>query len=350
MSFQTLSQLGWRPSYAQHLTLADFEAGYPARVTAVHRSGLSVLSSRGAGSAVLPHQLADTESAIAVGDWVLVEHEADRVVRLIERRSLIERVAAGGEHRRQSIAANIDTLFIVTSCNDDFNLSRLERYLALAYEAGVEPVVVLTKADLSDEADDYAAKALATLATVTILALNATDAVAVTQLAPWLDAGRTVAFVGSSGVGKSTLTNSLLGDAAQATQGIREDDARGRHTTTTREMFATASGAWVIDTPGMRELRIGAIESGLGTVFDDIEALARQCRFSDCHHEGDADCAVERALAEGTLDHRRLANYRKLQREAAEAQRTLREKRERSRQFGAMVKDVMRAKRDRLGR
>lgn len=350
MSFHTLSQLGWQPSYAQHLTLADFEAGYPARVTTVHRSGLAVLSSRGVGSVVLPHQLADAESAIAVGDWVLVEHEADRVVRLIERRSLIERVAAGGEHRRQSIAANIDTLFIVTSCNDDFNLSRLERYLALAYEAGVEPVLVLTKADLSDQADDYVAKTLSTLAGLTVLAINATDAAAVAELAPWLNAGRTVAFVGSSGVGKSTLTNSLLGDAPQLTQGIREDDARGRHTTTAREMFPTASGAWVIDTPGMRELRVGAVESVLGAVFDDIEALARQCRFRDCHHQGDADCAVERALAEGTLDHRRFANYRKLQREAAEAQRTLQEKRERSRQFGALVKDVMRAKRDRLGR
>lgn len=350
MSMQTLSQLGWRPSYAQHLTLADFEAGYPARVTAVHRSGLSVLSSRGAGSVVLPHHLVDAPSTVAVGDWVLIEHEADRVIRLLERQSLIERVAAGGEHRRQSIAANIDTLFIVTSCNDDFNLSRLERYLALACAAGVEPVVVLTKADLSNQASNYVTEAVGTLGEVTVLALNATDATAVAELAPWLEAGRTVAFVGSSGVGKSTLTNSLLGDTSQQTQAIREDDARGRHTTTAREMFPTASGAWVIDTPGMRELRIGAVESGLGIVFDDIEALAAQCRFRDCHHEGDADCAVQRALADGALDHRRLANYRKLQREAAEAQRTLREKRERSRQFGTMVKDVMRAKRDRLGR
>ena len=350
MSMQTLSQLGWRPSYAQHLSLADFESGYPARVTAVHRSGLSVLSSRGAGSVILPHHLVDAPSAVAVGDWVLVEHEADRVTRLLERQSLIERVAAGDEHRRQSIAANIDTLFIVTSCNDDFNLSRLERYLALASEAGVEPVVVLTKTDLSHQASDYVAEAAGTLGAVTVLALNATDATAVAQLAPWLEAGRTVAFVGSSGVGKSTLTNGLLGDRSQQTQAIREDDARGRHTTTAREMFRTDSGAWLIDTPGMRELRIGAVESGLAAVFDDIEALAAQCRFRDCHHHGDADCAVERALAEGVLDQRRLANYRKLQREAAAAQRTLREQRERSRQFGAMTKAVMRAKRDRLGR
>ncbi len=275
MSFQTLSQLGWRPSYAQHLTLTDFEAGYPARVTAVHRSGLSVLSSRGPGAVVLPHPLVEAESAVAVGDWVLVEHEADRVLRLMQRQSLIDRVAAGRDHRRQSIAANVDTLFIVSSCNDDFNLSRLERYLALAYEAGVEPVVVLTKADLSNEADDYVAEELGALGAVTVLAMNATGTAAVAQLAPWLEAGRTVAFVGSSGVGKSTLTNSLLGDASQHTQGIREDDARGRHTTPAREMFPTASGAWVIDTPGMRELRIGAFESGLGIAFDDMRPWLR---------------------------------------------------------------------------
>lgn len=301
MSFQTFSldQLGWRPNYAQNLTLADFEAGYPARVTAVHRTGLSVLSSRGHGTVVLPPNLVDTESVVAVGDWVMVDHDADRVIQLIERSSLIERVAAGGDHRRQSIAANLDTLFVVTSCNDDFNPSRLERYLTLASEAGVEPVVVLTKSDLGHHVDDYVAMAQSTLATVVVLAVNATDIESVAQLAPWLESGRTVAFVGSSGVGKSTLTNSLMGDSSQLTGGIRADDAKGRHTTTAREMFPTPSGAWIIDTPGMRELRVGAVEAGLGVVFDDIATLAMQCRFSDCQHSGDAGCSVGQALAEG---------------------------------------------------
>jgi ribosome biogenesis GTPase len=347
LSTFSLHQLGWRPEYAQHLTLDDFEAGYPARVAAVHRSGLDVFSSRGQGTAVVPHHL-DADAGIAVGDWVLVEHDAARVIRLLDRQSLIARVAAGEGHHRQSIAANLDVLFIVSSCNGDFNPSRLERYLTLALDASVMPVVVLTKADLCDDAGDYVAMAERLAPSIAVVAVNATDASSVEQLAPWLAPGKTAAFVGSSGVGKSTLANSVIGDAVQLTQGIREDDARGRHTTTSREMFPTAMGAWVIDTPGMRELRLGAASPDLGAVFDDVESLASQCHFRDCRHEDDAGCAVIRAVEEGVLDARRLDNYRKLQREAAHAQRSRREEREHGRQFGAIARQAIRAKRERL--
>ncbi|HTH67510.1 MAG TPA: ribosome small subunit-dependent GTPase A, partial [Rhodanobacter sp.] len=299
----TLHQLGWQPGYAQHLTLHDFEAGYPARVVAVHRNGLAVLSARGAATVILPHSLAATvEPAVTVGDWLLIETDAPRVLRVIERQSLIARVAAGSEHRTQSIAANLDTLFVLTSCNDDFNLSRLERYLAIAFEAGVEPVIVLTKADLCADVESYLDAARSIAPAVAVVAIDATSAASIAPLAAWLAAGQTVAFVGSSGVGKSTLVNTLVRNAAQATGGIREHDARGRHTTTAREMFALPCGAWIIDTPGMRELQVGAIEAGMSAAFDDIEALAAQCRFHDCRHQGDRDCAVEAAVAEGTLD------------------------------------------------
>lgn len=347
----TLHQLGWRPGYAQHLTLQDFEAGYPARVVAVHRNGLAVLSARGAATVILPHGLAAAvEPAVTVGDWLLIETDAPRVLRVIERQSLIVRIAAGSEHRTQSIAANLDTLFVVTSCNDDFNLSRLERYLAIAFEAGVEPVIVLTKADLCTDVESYLDAAHSIAPAVAVAAIDATSATSIAPLAAWLAAGQTVAFVGSSGVGKSTLANTLVGNAAQATGGIRENDARGRHTTTAREMFALPCGAWVIDTPGMRGLQVGAIDAGMSAAFDDIEALAAQCRFHDCRHQGDCDRAVEAAVAGGTLDGRRLANYRKLQREAANAARSTRERREHDRHYGLLNRNAQRLQREKKGR
>lgn len=347
----SLHQLGWQPSFAQQLTLENFEAGYPARIMAIHRSGLAVLSSHGAAVVVPPRDLAGTERhGLAVGDWVLIEHDADRVLRLLERHSLLARMAAGDDGRMQSIAANLDSLFVVTSCNDDFNLSRLERYQAMAWEAGVEPVVLLTKADLVADPAPYLDAVHGIAPGVEVLAIDATSTACIDPLSPWLGDGQTVAFVGSSGVGKSTLTNTLLGASARLTAGIREDDARGRHTTTARQMFPLPTAAWLIDTPGMRELRIGAATTGVQAAFEDIEALAAECRFRDCGHAHEAGCAVASAIADGRLDARRLANYRKLQREAEQAARSLREQRERSRQFGAMARSAMRAKRDRQGR
>ncbi|KQZ77786.1 GTPase RsgA [Rhodanobacter sp. Root561] len=343
----TLSQLGWRLSYSHDLTLQDFEAGYPARVVGVHRNALSVLSARGAASVTLS---AAVEPAITVGDWLLLEMEAPRVLRLLERQSLIARIAAGSEHRLQAIAANLDTLFIVTSCNHDFNLSRLERYLAVAFEAGVEPVIVLTKVDLCNDVGSYLDAVRTIAPAVASVSIDATSTACAEPLAGWLGGGQTVAFVGSSGVGKSTLANTLMGSAARATGGIREDDARGRHTTTAREMFALPSGAWVIDTPGMRELRVGAVETGMNAAFDDIERLAAQCRFHDCRHQGDRGCAVEHAIAAGTLDGRRLANYRKLQREAAQAARSTKERREHERHYGVLNRTAQRLQREKKGR
>jgi len=347
----SLHQLGWRASYAQHLALDDFESAYPARVMAVHRSGLAVLSSRGHAHVVVPQRVVDAlEVSIAVGDWVLVEDANERVARLVERQSLIERIGAGTDGHRQSIAANVDTLFVVSSCNEDFNPSRLERYLALAHQAGVEPVVVLTKADLCSQAGAYVAQAHGVARGAAVVAVDATKPEGLGSLARWLAEGNTVAFVGSSGVGKSTLTNALVGNPAQLTSAIRDDDARGRHTTTGREMFLTCTGAWVIDTPGMRELRVGAAVEGVQTTFDDVQSLALACRFRDCSHGGEAGCAVRAALDEGRLELRRWTSYQKLQREVAEASRTIRERHENNRQFGCMARSAMRAKRERQGR
>lgn len=346
MSTHSLLQLGWRPFHSQQLSLEELESADPARVSSVHRSGLVVLSERGSQSVTIPpRSMEHLARPATVGDWVLIEKEAPRVQRILTAYGAITRVAAGTEHRLQAIAANLDTLFVVTSCHHDFNRSRLERYLAVAYEARVEPVIVLTKADLCEQVDDLIDQARSLANTLQVIAVNATEPAAATSLDPWVQLGQTVAFVGSSGVGKSTLVNTLLGQASQATAGIREDDGRGRHTTTAREMFALASGAWVIDTPGMRELKVGAVDSGLRTVFDNIEALASQCHFRDCRHEAETGCAVLAAIASGRLDARRLASYRKLQREAAHASMTTADRRQRDRRFGRMADSAMQIKR-----
>ena len=346
MSIHSLLQLGWRPFHSQQLSLEALESAHPARVSSVHRSGLIVLSERGSQSVTIaPRVIEQLGRPVTVGDWALIENEAPRVQRVIAAYGAITRVAAGAEQRLQAIAANLDTLFVVTSCIHDFNRSRLERYLAVAYQAGVEPVIVLTKTDLCDQVDDFIDQARSLASTVQVVAVNATSPEAATSLDPWVQSGQTVAFVGSSGVGKSTLVNTLLGHASQVTAGIREDDGRGRHTTTAREMFALASGAWVIDTPGMRELKVGAVEGGLRTVFDNIEALATQCHFRDCRHESESGCAVLAAIAAGQLDTRRLASYHKLQREAALATMTTAARRERDRRFGRLTASALQIKR-----
>lgn len=342
----SLRQLGWRPCFALQVSLEESGVLVPARVTGVHRALLDTLTEAGElqvtiSSAILQHSLS---ASVAVGDWVLVNAQS-RVVRLLDRLSTLGRLTAGERQQRQLIAANIDTLFIVTSCNDDFNPSRLERYLALATEAGVEPVVVLTKADLVTDTAPYTEALHAVAPEISVCPVNAVAADSVAVLSPWLATGQTVAFVGSSGVGKSTLANTLMNAAKQVTAGIREDDAKGRHTTTSRQLFALPGGAWVIDTPGMRELRLDISAETVGAVFGDIEALARQCRFRDCAHQGDEGCAVSAAVAQGHLDARRLASYHKLSREAAHASRTTWQRRESERKFGRMARSVVRQKR-----
>jgi ribosome biogenesis GTPase len=322
IELNSLTRLGWRPFYSQQLTLEDLDHAFPARIAGVERSLLVVLAASGEHRVTLPPRLRPDGAmpSLTVGDWVLVLNETSQVVRMLERQSLVVRLAAGTTQAPQSIAANVDTLFVVTSCNADFNPSRLERYLAMAHEAQVTPVIVLTKADLCENPQTYLTRAQDIAKQATVLTLNAMDkARSLASLAPWLDAGQTVAFVGSSGVGKSTLINSLLGADSQETQPIRLADGKGRHTTTARHLLRAPCGAWLIDTPGMRELKIGAVPTGLSRTFVEIDSLAAQCRYRDCGHRDESGCAVREAVAAGRLEARRLENYLKLAREAQRA-------------------------------
>lgn len=268
----------------------------------------------GAVSGRFAHEAQGPQSYPAVGDAVLVDNIGDGpavIHRVLPRKSAFIRRAAGTAMAAQIVAANIDTAFICMSLNRDFNLRRLERYAAAVWDSGAVPVVVLTKSDLCDGVDELQAQAHASAPGTDVIAVTAlTDAAA--ALLPWLDKGKTVAFIGSSGVGKSTLINLLLGGEVLKTNGLRSDD-RGRHTTTERQMIFLPQGAVVIDTPGMRELALASADLDSG--FADIAALAQNCRFGDCTHAGEPGCAVLAAIATGSLDGDRLASYHKLQKE-----------------------------------
>jgi ribosome biogenesis GTPase len=314
----TLVDLGWKPFFSAQVTREEQEQCQPVRVMALHR-GLVMVAGDGIDQLIpsrLPGSRAagarEPENRPAVGDWLLIDRVGREPVRILTRTSLFKRPAPGNERRLQLIAANVDTLFIVTSCNQDFNIPRLERYLVLAREAGVTPVVVLTKIDRADDPEHFRAQAMALQPGLAVELVNGRDPASAAGLAARCGLGETVALLGSSGVGKSTLINTLRGSDSIVTQAARDADGKGRHTTTVREMHRLAGGGWLMDTPGMREFKIQDVETGIAEVFDDIAALVLECRFTNCSHEAEPGCAIQAAMAEGTLDRPRLDRWRKL--------------------------------------
>lgn len=315
--------------------LAAHPQARPARVAEQHRSGYVVAEGpdRALPAEAMPEWLRrrfPPQQRAGVGDWVLIEAgDADaegaaaraQIVAMLPRRSVIKRAAAGEHYHQQIIAANVDTVFVVCGLDADFNPRRIERYLLLVRGGGAEPVVVLTKADKEGSDAQAGLSALSDLAAqgFTAVAVNAKDAVSVAALAPWLGPGRTAVLVGSSGAGKSTLTNTLLGYERMKTGAVRDSDDRGRHTTTYRSLIPLPSGACLIDTPGMRELKPTGEEDLADGGFADVETLAANCRFRDCRHEREPGCAVRAAIESGALDARRFANYLKLRDEVAGA-------------------------------
>jgi ribosome biogenesis GTPase len=314
MTFSNLTSLGWSEFYHNQLT-SDDEGLFPMRIASVHRSRLTAETGNGQIQLELP--LDANIADYAVGDWALVNTGTNVAERRLDRVTLLRR-RTEQSRGSQLIAANVDTLFIVTSCNEDFNLARLERYLALANEAGTEPVIVLTKIDKCEASESYLAKALELQRDVQVVLVNAKNSNAADALLPWCGDGQTVALVGSSGVGKSTLLNTLANkslDQAQLTGDVRKGDAKGRHTTTSRSLHSIKTGGWIIDTPGMRTLHVGDVANGLDILFSEITDLAPECRFRDCTHEHEPGCAVQAEVKAGRLSRDRLERWRKLDEE-----------------------------------
>lgn len=335
LSILSLHELGWKPFFQQQLALEEWDDTTPARVVERHRS--MIVAQTETQRLSLP--LLPSMKGLTVGDWILLDSN-DRFHRLLDRQSLFARKAAGSRIASQSIAANVDTVFVVSSMNNDFNLNRIERFLALVNEAGAEPVIVLTRADLCDAPQGYIQQIQSMDSMLMVEPVNALDADSVSVLKNWCTAGKTVAFLGSSGVGKSTLVNSLLGQESQSTGGIREDDSKGRHTTTSRSLHTFPEGGLLLDTPGMRELQLADCEQGVEETFADISALAQQCQFGNCQHNGEPGCAITEALKQKQLDPRRLGNYQKLMREQAINSASLAEKRARDKSLSKMYRSV----------
>ncbi|HST52800.1 MAG TPA: ribosome small subunit-dependent GTPase A [Pyrinomonadaceae bacterium] len=323
----SLEDYGWSDFFAAEFAPFASEGFEAGRVFLQHNRIYALYTASGETEAEttgrLRYNARGAEDLPAVGDWVVIRRGSDegkaKIHEVLPRRSKFSRRAAGSETEEQIVAANVDTVFLVSGLDNDYNPRRVERYLIMAWESGAAPVVVLNKADLIEDAEEKRGEVERVAPGVPVLLLSAKRGEGVEQLLPYIERGRTVALMGSSGVGKSTIVNRLLGSEVQRTQDVRLSDARGRHTTTHRELFLLASGGLVLDTPGMRELQLLVSERGLRETFEDIEEAAARCRFSDCRHEGEPGCAVRDALEEGALDRLRYQNYRKMQAEMRHA-------------------------------
>jgi ribosome biogenesis GTPase / thiamine phosphate phosphatase len=325
-----LEDLGWNGFFEAEWNAVERREEQVARVISQHRELREVAGAFGESTAEASGKLRLAAEAgadwPAVGDWVTVSGEARRgmlIREVLPRRTQIVRKAAGRRVAAQVLAANVDTLFVVMGLDGDYNVRRLERYLAQGWETGARVVVVLNKVDLCEEAQVRAGEIRRAALGIDVVCVSAASGEGVGDLGPHLGPGETVALLGSSGVGKSTLLNRLLDTERQETAPVRASDSRGRHTTTTRQLLFLRSGAMVIDTPGLRELQLWDADEGLEQAFGDIERLAQFCRFRNCTHTGEPGCSVATALDQGQLDADRLENYRKLLREQAFLERKL---------------------------
>ena len=357
-----IENLGWNDFFRVNFERYSTDGLIPARVSLEHKNIYRVLSEAGEFLAEVSgkfrHDTQLRSDFPAVGDWVTIaprpsENRAT-IHQLLPRRSSFSRKAVlsggmpdtGGKTDEQVLAANIDTVFLVTGLDGDYNIRRVERYVTVAWDSGAVPVIVLNKADICDNIGDVIEEVGSVAFGVPVLALSAAENTGMEQLNEYIEAGKTAAFLGSSGVGKSTLINRLLGEEKMKVTAVREDDQRGRHTTTHRELLLLPDGGIVIDTPGMRELQLWTDDEGLSRTFPDVEELIEQCRFRDCTHNNEPGCAVKRALEDGSLDGKRYQNYLKLQKELKHLsiRKDIKTQRQTYRKFDKMVRRVLKEK------
>lgn len=350
-----LKQLGWTPFFERAFSALSDPSLIPARIVRHDRHSYKAITEDDTYSATLLGRLlySETDAAAlpAVGDWVALQTFDDNqgvIHHVLPRFGAFYRKEAGQKTRRQIIAANIDRVFLVNGLDHDFNIRRIERYLVQANSSGAEPIIVLNKIDLCEDVEPFFKEIRRIAPDVDVIGLSAKEDLEMDQLKAYISDGITVAFIGSSGVGKSSLVNRLLGESQFKTGEVREDDSRGRHTTSHRELVVLPDGGLVIDTPGLRELQLWGDEEDLHSVFTDIETLASACRFRDCQHDTEPGCAIHEALDSGELDRDRFESYNKLKRELAYLERRqseagVYEARKHEKDLGKMYKAVQRA-------
>jgi ribosome biogenesis GTPase len=311
---------GWN-QYWEDL-FVKFEGPYlPGRVCTVHRTRYEVIIPGDSISVPASGAMISKKMFPVVGDFVVILNQPASATRIIvailARKTALARGGAGESAGRQVLAANMDTVFIVTEPGSDLNISRLERYLLITRSSGALPVIILNKSDTCHDVATQVREIRSEIRNIPIIPVSAREETGLDQLNPYLEQGRTVVFVGSSGVGKSTLANALIGDSVQDTGGIREDDGKGRHTTTARHLLSLPGGSSLIDTPGLREIRVWTAEESIAETFHDIREHASRCRFSDCSHTGEPGCAVRQAVEDGVLAPDRILRYKKILKEVA---------------------------------